>query len=164
MNIVLKADQPTGKLTSGLIGEILTRGDHPRGIKVRLTDGRIGRVQSLSAEGANTTAASLPPQDTDTSQISQIRSGRGGAERRGLQDDYRFDPVPADTSSLLDYVKPAKQKKGKKNRVVEPVEEMKPQQQLEVEFPSLDSALVAAILADHGDDMDAARNTLSSLS
>ena len=46
--IVLKADQSTGKLTEGIIKDILT-GDsfHHRGIKVRLTDGQVGRVQKI---------------------------------------------------------------------------------------------------------------------
>lgn len=46
--IVLKRDQPTGKLTYGIVKDILTNsGYHPRGIKVRLEDGKIGRVQSI---------------------------------------------------------------------------------------------------------------------
>jgi uncharacterized repeat protein (TIGR03833 family) len=46
--IVLKADQPTGKLTEGIVQDILTNSPmHPRGIKVRLTDGQIGRVQQI---------------------------------------------------------------------------------------------------------------------
>lgn len=46
--IVLKKDQSTGKLTEGYVKDILTNAPyHPRGIKVRLTDGRIGRVQKI---------------------------------------------------------------------------------------------------------------------
>jgi len=46
--IVLKRDQRTGRLTRGIVKDILTRsGKHPRGIKVRLEDGRIGRVQKI---------------------------------------------------------------------------------------------------------------------
>lgn len=46
--IVLKKDQSTGKLTEGYVKDILTKAPyHPRGIKVRLTDGRIGRVQKI---------------------------------------------------------------------------------------------------------------------
>lgn len=46
--IVLKQDQSTGKLTEGYVKDILTKApNHPRGIKVRLTDGRIGRVQKI---------------------------------------------------------------------------------------------------------------------
>ena len=43
--IVLKQDQPTGKLTEGIVKEILTSSPtHPHGIKVRLMDGQVGRV------------------------------------------------------------------------------------------------------------------------
>ncbi|MFA6941472.1 MAG: YwbE family protein [Clostridiaceae bacterium] len=48
VDIVLKKDQPTGKLTRGTVKDILTNSKfHPRGIKVRLEDGSIGRVQSI---------------------------------------------------------------------------------------------------------------------
>jgi len=46
--IVLKGDQRTGKLTRGVVKDILTRSaNHPHGIKVRLKDGKIGRVQEV---------------------------------------------------------------------------------------------------------------------
>ncbi|KUO72591.1 MAG: hypothetical protein APF81_13515 [Desulfosporosinus sp. BRH_c37] len=48
VDIVLKADQRTGKLTRGVVKDILTNSPtHPRGIKVRLTDGQVGRVQAI---------------------------------------------------------------------------------------------------------------------
>ena len=48
--IVLKRDQRTGKLTRGIVKDILTRSEnHPRGIKVRLEDGKIGRVREIVA-------------------------------------------------------------------------------------------------------------------
>ena len=48
VDIVLKKDQPTGKLTRGRVKDILTNSsNHPRGIKVRLEDGQIGRVQEI---------------------------------------------------------------------------------------------------------------------
>jgi uncharacterized repeat protein (TIGR03833 family) len=48
VEVVLKADQQTGKLTRGVVAEILTNSEfHPRGIKVRLTDGQVGRVQNI---------------------------------------------------------------------------------------------------------------------
>ena len=51
VDIVLKADQRTGKLTRGIVKDILTKSTtHPHGIKVRLTDGKIGRVQKIHAE------------------------------------------------------------------------------------------------------------------
>ena len=58
VNIVLKADQRTGKLTSGQVSDILNRGDHLRGIKVRLIDGQIGRVQSLCSPSSSKSANS----------------------------------------------------------------------------------------------------------
>lgn len=48
VKIVLKKDQPTGVLTEGIVKDILTNSAvHPRGIKVRLEDGQIGRVQEI---------------------------------------------------------------------------------------------------------------------
>ena len=48
VDIVLKADQSTGTLTRGIVAEILTNSDnHPHGIKVRLEDGQVGRVQNI---------------------------------------------------------------------------------------------------------------------
>jgi uncharacterized repeat protein (TIGR03833 family) len=48
VKIVLKADQRTGKLTSGIVKDILTNSSsHPHGIKVRLMDGQVGRVQEI---------------------------------------------------------------------------------------------------------------------
>ncbi|MCK5222909.1 MAG: YwbE family protein [Candidatus Aminicenantes bacterium] len=46
--IVLKQDQRSGKLTEGVVKDILTKSPvHPHGIKVRLTDGQVGRVKKL---------------------------------------------------------------------------------------------------------------------
>ncbi|OIK13146.1 hypothetical protein BIV60_14605 [Bacillus sp. MUM 116] len=48
VDIVLKADQRTGKRTRGIVKDILTKSaTHPHGIKVRLTNGQIGRVQAI---------------------------------------------------------------------------------------------------------------------
>ena len=48
VDIVLKQDQRTGKLTRGIVKDILTNSPyHPHGIKVRLQDGQVGRVQNI---------------------------------------------------------------------------------------------------------------------
>jgi len=48
--IVLKKDQRTGKLTEGLVKDILTKSPtHPHGIKVRLEGGLVGRVKEIPA-------------------------------------------------------------------------------------------------------------------
>ena len=46
--IVLKQDQRTGKLTRGIVKDILTKSPtHPHGIKVRLESGAVGRVKEI---------------------------------------------------------------------------------------------------------------------
>lgn len=46
--IVLKQDQRTGKLTKGIVKDILTKSpNHPHGIKVRLESGAVGRVKEI---------------------------------------------------------------------------------------------------------------------
>ena len=48
VEIVLKADQRTGELTRGRVQEILTNSAfNPHGIKVRLADGQVGRIQNI---------------------------------------------------------------------------------------------------------------------
>jgi uncharacterized repeat protein (TIGR03833 family) len=48
VDIVLKQDQRTGKRTRGVVKDLLTKSPHhPHGIKVRLTDGQVGRVQKI---------------------------------------------------------------------------------------------------------------------
>ena len=48
VRIVLKQHQRSGKLTEGIVKNILTNSlTHPHGIKVRLADGKVGRVQSI---------------------------------------------------------------------------------------------------------------------
>ncbi|MED1802026.1 YwbE family protein [Brevibacillus porteri] len=52
VDIVLKQDQRTGKRTRGIVKDILTNSStHPHGIKVRLTDGQVGRVQEIFQKG-----------------------------------------------------------------------------------------------------------------
>ena len=48
VDVVLKRDQKTGNRTRGVVAEILTNSSfHPHGIKVRLRDGQVGRVQEI---------------------------------------------------------------------------------------------------------------------
>ena len=48
VSIVLKKDQQTGKLTEGIVNNILTNSPaHPHGIKVRLESGEVGRVKKI---------------------------------------------------------------------------------------------------------------------
>jgi uncharacterized repeat protein (TIGR03833 family) len=48
VEVILKQDQKTGTLVRGIVAEILTSSSfHPHGIKVRLEDGQVGRVQNI---------------------------------------------------------------------------------------------------------------------
>ena len=48
VKVVQKQDQRTGKLTCGIVSDILTKsGTHPHGIKVRLQSGIVGRVKEI---------------------------------------------------------------------------------------------------------------------
>lgn len=52
VDIILKEDQSSGRRTRGVVADILTRSAfHPHGIKVRLQDGRVGRVAAIVPAG-----------------------------------------------------------------------------------------------------------------
>jgi uncharacterized repeat protein (TIGR03833 family) len=52
VDIILKPDQKSGKVIRGVVAEILTNTSfHPHGIKVRLRDGRVGRVGAVVNDG-----------------------------------------------------------------------------------------------------------------
>ena len=169
MNIILKADQGSGRLTTGQIADILTNGDHPRGIKVRLADGQVGRVQSLVP-----TSSSSPASQTPSGHIglashnnNSFASDHSDSRTRGLQQDVRtdgHDPAAlSELGSLAEYIKaPRKKKQARASQPSSVKPESTAQKDLEVEFPGLDSALIAAIVADH-EDIGSARDTLRTL-
>jgi uncharacterized repeat protein (TIGR03833 family) len=52
VQVIEKHNQPSGKLSEGMVARILTSSpSHPHGIKVKLTDGRVGRVQTILMRG-----------------------------------------------------------------------------------------------------------------
>ena len=54
VKVVQKQDQRTGKLTEGVVKDILTKSaSHPHGIKVRLETGIVGRVKTIVVEFSN---------------------------------------------------------------------------------------------------------------
>ncbi|KAH8783217.1 hypothetical protein F5883DRAFT_404012 [Diaporthe sp. PMI_573] len=110
VNIVLKADQPTGRTVQGVIGDVLTRGNHPRGIKVRLTDGRVGRVQTMSSTAV---PSSGQPSGSGSLQEAAIHDDGGGDIRYSEDQD-----VPPQQIGLDAYVKetrPKRRGRGKGN-------------------------------------------------
>src|SRR5208337_4786915 len=57
VSVVLKEDQPTGRQTRGIVQDLLTKSPfHPRGIKVRLRGGKVGRVQVIHSAGQSSGA------------------------------------------------------------------------------------------------------------
>ena len=125
VNVVLKAHQKSGKLTFGHIQDVLTRGNHPRGVKVRLQDGQIGRVQSLAeSDSRSAVHGSIPieastngPPTVDPMPQSPLTvdpgnyAKRSGYEAFGVQrrtfaalDEQESQSLPAETRSLEDYV------------------------------------------------------------
>lgn len=62
VDIVLKKDQRSGRLTRGVVRTLLTKSaHHPHGIKVRLEDGRVGRVKAIISTGSS---CSEPPRQS----------------------------------------------------------------------------------------------------
>jgi uncharacterized repeat protein (TIGR03833 family) len=115
VNIVLKADQPTGRTIQGTVSQLLTRGNHPRGIKVRLTDGSVGRVQSMAGTTAGVTAAAEYP----TQAAGHTQSiGEGGPTNTSNSGRIRYHDVRTDQEQppstqpigLDAYIKPAKKR------------------------------------------------------
>lgn len=90
VSIILKQDQPTGTQVTGIVAELLTRGDHPRGVKVRLRDGRVGRVQALVSDTEGQRGEELVGgadvdlcRNGETSTRSFENRGGGRGSRRG---------------------------------------------------------------------------------
>lgn len=96
VSIILKADQPTGREVQGVVQDLLTRGDHPRGIKVRLQDGRVGRVQRMST-------ASEPREDSATTNLSFNQAAKFGDKQNAdrYQDESAQEPP---LRSLADFI------------------------------------------------------------
>ncbi|KAK1777246.1 hypothetical protein QBC45DRAFT_196682 [Copromyces sp. CBS 386.78] len=104
VNIVLKADQPTGRTVSGYIQDVLTKGNHPRGIKVRLIDGRVGRVQSMNSNPGDGGGADMDSPSRQPGGSSSSRPDRAG----------HAQPPPPTQFGLDAYIKPAKPNKGRR--------------------------------------------------
>lgn len=83
VSIVLKADQRTGRQVQGTVSQLLTRHNHPRGIKVKLTDGRVGRVQKI---GGNMSNSNTNPWADATSQGNPYASS--DQQQSGLNQTY----------------------------------------------------------------------------
>ncbi|KAG4442102.1 hypothetical protein IFR05_002388 [Cadophora sp. M221] len=136
--IVLKVDQPTGRQVQGTVAELLTRGNHPRGIKVRLQDGRVGRVQRMaSEEEARTGSAELSDLGRNGESSGGVLASERGEEQSAMMGsqiggftgrkygDYRLDAPdepPASELSLEDYIVTKGNKKNRRGKNVQKLE------------------------------------------
>lgn len=124
VSIVLKVDQSTGRQVQGIVGDVLTSGNHPRGIKVRLQDGRVGRVQQIvdaaTAQTASEGLSNLGRNGESNGSGATSRtlyqpniapSGRQYSDMREDGFDYDDEASSRAAPSLLDFVKQPKQKK-----------------------------------------------------
>ncbi|ORY64807.1 uncharacterized protein BCR38DRAFT_408573 [Pseudomassariella vexata] len=154
VSIVLKADQRTGCEVQGVVQNVLTRGDHHRGIKVRLTDGRIGRVQRMSSSASaseqepirgGATSSAAVGGGVVASQTDAPWPPRAVAPPR-YQDvrlDGHFEP-PQEQIDLAAYMVAPKKKKGKgrKTPKAQPAEDSPP-----LNEPSADPQRIATDVA-----------------
>ncbi|KHO00616.1 uncharacterized protein MAM_01394 [Metarhizium album ARSEF 1941] len=100
--IILKQDQPTGRETAGVVGELLTRGgNHTRGIKVRLRSGQVGRVQRMGAAAPEPMPS--PPDDSPRPPHASSHFARRYTDVRA---DVGFPSEPP-PRSLADFLPPS---------------------------------------------------------
>ncbi|KAI1740803.1 hypothetical protein F4680DRAFT_86456 [Xylaria scruposa] len=122
VNIVQKDDQRTGRQVLGTVQHVLTRGDHHRGIKVRLADGRVGRVQSMaqgvesglstqpSSESASMSHQNLLPSIFPAADNARKSRGQGRQPRyRDARLDEPLDAAP-EQIDLGAYIVPSRRK------------------------------------------------------
>jgi uncharacterized repeat protein (TIGR03833 family) len=79
VEIVQKKDQRSGRRTAGVVKEVLTpSAHHPRGIKVRLVNGQIGRVQAILADATPLEMREEPSDDTEENRDGARQEDRAG--------------------------------------------------------------------------------------
>lgn len=85
-----------------MVQDVLTKGNHPRGIKVRLTDGQVGRVQRMVAvpQEASGTAGSTTTSTRFTHRYTDVRNDEypEGPPPRSLADFFPEEPVSTNTA------------------------------------------------------------------
>ena len=114
MSIVKKEHQQTGQLTHGIVQEILTNSaNHPRGIKVRLESGMVGRVQAINSTGAPIDTPEETHQNpSNTEKKRNHKNNRKGGNRprsdkprrSNRSDDPDEDYTPRKPATLADFL------------------------------------------------------------
>ncbi len=119
VNIVLKADQPTGRTVSGVVGDVLTEGNHHVVSKCGSQMAVVGRVQSMATGAAanKTTQSGGAVWRVEAESSVPSRSRDFPQQRRGLQPNEEGS-LPAEEIGLDAYVTYAKPR-GRKSREAE---------------------------------------------
>lgn len=175
VSIVLKQDQRTGRQVQGSVSEVLTRADHPRGVKVRLSDGRVGRVQSIMSQnqqnqyshgdGYNQYPQYSGVVSDQSAQLQTASHAPQYVDPRGPNTPQR----PSGVRTLDDFI--PESERGEQVEYMENYENSRAQTQDEVDrdalqkqFPNVDGSLIAAIYGDCGGDLSGCREMLQALS
>jgi uncharacterized repeat protein (TIGR03833 family) len=167
VSIILKDDQPTGRQVQGRVAELLTHGDHPRGVKVRLSDGRVGRVQRILTPSAT----SRPPPAQHPYQTSQPYGTAPASQEYGpytsMLPQQQHNSMPTNINNDL---LPQGRERSEQVEYMQSYEAAVPQSEddtnqatLQKEFPNIDSSLIAAIYGD-SKNMGEVREMLQELS
>ncbi|KAL3477199.1 hypothetical protein BJX99DRAFT_226524 [Aspergillus californicus] len=154
VNIILKADQPTGRTVAGCVSTLLTRGNHPRGIKVRLTDGRVGRVQSMAAGAGAGTGTVMGPASEASHSISQENSSTS----------TRTPALPSQNIGLDAYIKEPRRKgkSGNSARSTRQPFDGPGDQEADVVAPSSEGSVACPVCDDFKGDEAAVAHHVSS--
>ncbi|KEF61208.1 uncharacterized protein A1O9_02773 [Exophiala aquamarina CBS 119918] len=201
VSIVLKADQRTGKQVQGTVAQLLTRHNHPRGIKVKLSDGRVGRVQQILPQSSSQlhtspskTMSSNNPWADAPSQGSPHNAGQQSQQSQGQRFYSNYNQNPTDQPQQQQYHQggysapqgpPPSQgirrsntdqllaQEGDRAAQVEHMqqyeanapqsEDDRHQAELQKQFPTIDSSLIAAIYNERKPDMAEIRELLQEL-
>ena len=190
VSIILKADQRTGRQVQGTVAQLLTRRDHPRGIKVKLTDGRVGRVEQILPKSQTETMSSnnpwsdsasqgnpyahsnqqQPPQGQTQTAYSNTQHNPPQNQNGSYNPPAGSAPAPgvrrSDTEQLL-------AQEGDRAEQLEHMqhyeatapqsEDDKNQAELQRLFPNIDSSLIAAIYNERKPNFGEARELLEEL-
>ena len=114
--VILKEDQSTGRETQGVVQDVLTSGDHWRGVKVRLRGGLVGRVQRLVDESNPSSETTGEGEENLDGRVSASAPPRGRFAGRYTdirQDEELEEPPPR---SLADFIRFPDEEQGESAR------------------------------------------------
>ncbi|EXJ96087.1 hypothetical protein A1O1_01213 [Capronia coronata CBS 617.96] len=192
VSIVLKADQRTGRQVQGTVSQLLTRHNHPRGIKVKLTDGRVGRVQQILPQQQNPRQRAMESNNPWSDAPSRNESNTAHPIQNTAQSYYQTNLSQPQSqnpsfSQQQQWQQPGAPSQGIRRSETEQILEQqadkaaqvehmqqyeanaqqsegdKIQAELQKEFPNIDSSLIAAIYNERPGNLAEVREMLQEL-